>query len=66
MLRRSVKSYESSSSQGKNSFFKRCSAQEIQDLGSDSKVSSPGLRSGKGGKDWKSGDRISGEAIAKL
>jgi len=51
---------------GKNSFFKRCSAQEIQDLGSDSKVSSPGLRSGKGGKDWKSGDRISGEAIAKL
>jgi len=32
----------------KNSFFKRCSAQEIQDLGSDSKVSSPGLRSGKG------------------
>ena len=40
---------------GKKSFLKRCSAQEIQDLGSDSKVSSPGLRSGKGGRTGRAG-----------
>jgi len=40
---------------GKKAFLKRCSAQEIQDLGSDSKVSSPGLRSGKGGRTGRAG-----------